>query len=168
MIEIAPTIIQKGRAAGRWLTTERTTARVEEFGGEPFATYRGFLGEQLFIDFHGKCHLSNHWNYDIVTDKGNKVDVKTVACGFRPKPHYCVNVISPDLNKFNCDPKDRPDIFVFFRILKNCSKAWLVGYKRLDEYKSGATFMPKGSTMGKMIFKRGDALVLEINKLERF
>jgi len=165
MIEFTPTLEQIGRA---WVRTDEVLTdekkSIEKFGSRPGAIFRGFIGEEMFLDYWPGSKLIKNYNYDIITVKDKKLDVKTIKCAFKPHEHYMVNVQSPDLEKFKKDP---PDYFVFFRIKENLSKAWLVGYKKFDEFIQLATFYPIGTKRGEITFT-GDTWELPISKLDKF
>lgn len=95
----------------------------------------GFLGEILFAEAMG-ISADNTFNYDMVLE-GIKIEVKTKHCTSPPRPEYECSVAA-----FNT--KQECDFYVFVRVMKDLSRAWILGKKRKDDYLGEATFHKKG------------------------
>ena len=78
----------------------------------------GFLGERLVAEVIG-AEICRSYDFDLVKN-GLKIDVKTKTCTSKPQPHYNCSVYA-----YNTTQKC--DIYVFVRILKDLSRAWIVG-----------------------------------------
>jgi hypothetical protein len=95
----------------------------------------GFMGEIVFAEAMGLA-FSNTFDYDFILD-GIKIDVKTKHCTSPPRPEYECSVA--DVNKDqDCH------FYVFVRVMKDLSKAWILGKKRKADYYNEATFYKKG------------------------
>lgn len=85
----------------------------------------GFVGE-LIANQVLDSHISNTYDYDIITDEDIKIDVKTKRCTSEPKPHYECSV--SDYN-----PSQECDYYCFVRVLEDYSCGWFLGvYKQRD------------------------------------
>ena len=95
----------------------------------------GFLGEIIVSKFLG-IEISNTYDYDMVFNN-TKIDVKTKRVTTPPKDYYECSVA--DLNT-----KQKCDVYVFTRILKDMTKGWILGYLNKEDYFKKATFLKKG------------------------
>jgi hypothetical protein len=95
----------------------------------------GFLGEYIASLIMG-AEWKNTRDYDIVLD-GIKIDVKTKRCTSPPKPYFECSIAD-----FNTS--QRCDKYVFVRVMKDLSKAWILGEMGKDEYYQAAVFVEKG------------------------
>lgn len=95
----------------------------------------GFLGEILVAEKFG-CKIENTYDYDIVSKKGTKIDVKTKVTTCIPKPNFECSVVS--YQNQHCD------LFIFVRILNDKSKGWILGYIKPDDFYKKAVFRKKG------------------------
>jgi hypothetical protein len=137
-------------------------AELEKYGGCTGHAVRGKVGE-IITSLVLQAKMVDHFNYDLVTTKGYKVDVKTTMCRSEPKDYYEVNIVSPNMEKFEKDP---PDYFVFVRILEDCSVCWICGYMSSQEFFERAIKTPKGESRGHKTFERGDGLSIAIKDLK--
>lgn len=95
----------------------------------------GFLGEIVFAEAMGLSPI-NTFDYDFILD-GIKIDVKTKHCTSPPLPKFECSVA--DVNKDqDCH------FYVFVRVMKDLSRAWILGKKRKADYYNEATFYKKG------------------------
>jgi len=96
----------------------------------------GFLGELLVQrEFGGE--LKNTYDYDLITNKGFTVDVKTKIIRTAPRPDYYCNV--PDYNT-----EQKCDFYFFTRIMEDFSCGWLLGWIKKEEFFKLAKFRKKG------------------------
>lgn len=121
----------------------------------------GFLGEILVADYFN-CKIENTYQYDLISPKGKRIDVKTK-----------VTTVIPQLT-FECSLvayiKQDTDYYVFVRILADKSKAWILGYIKPKEYFERAVYRVKGdldpnSTQGKPFYFTANCHNLPISML---
>jgi hypothetical protein len=121
----------------------------------------GFLGEILICKITS-AKINRTFDYDIVYNN-LKIDVKTKCCTSKPLNNYYCSVAA-----FNV--KQRCDYYTFVRILKDFSKAWILGsIKKVDFFKF-ASFnkrdeIDKNSSFGWKF--KADCFNLEIQKLNK-
>lgn len=96
----------------------------------------GFLGELVALKVIGG-RLENTRDYDIVTDDGVKWDVKTKKTTVPPEDHFEVSVT-------NFNTKQKCDRYLFTRVLKDCSRGWVIGELPKQLYYDKATFIKCG------------------------
>lgn len=95
----------------------------------------GFLGEIILCNITAAV-LDRTYDYDIIYD-GKKIDVKTKCCTSTPRPEYFCSVA--DYNT-----RQQCDYYTFMRILKDFSKAWVLGTISKEDFFKQATFGKKG------------------------
>ena len=96
----------------------------------------GFIGEEVANKvLHGT--IANTYDYDIVLDTGETVDVKTKRVASAPLVSYSCSVMKTGFNQ-KCDK------YAFVRILKNLSFAWYLGCIDKREFFDRASFHKKG------------------------
>jgi hypothetical protein len=96
----------------------------------------GFIGEQVALHvLGGKEH--NTYDYDLVTDAGFRVDVKTKRTSVTPKESYECSVA--ELNT-----KQECDYYAFVRVHNDMHTAWFLGVYPKEDYFKAATFLEKG------------------------
>lgn len=96
----------------------------------------GFLGEHITNSIiNGQ--FSNTFDYDIILNDLT-IDVKTKATTVKPLEIYECSIA-----EFNC--KQKCDIYIFTRILKNYEKGWVLGWLPTDVYYKNAIFLKKGT-----------------------
>lgn len=96
----------------------------------------GFIGEYVAEKVAGG-KIINTKDYDLVLDDGTKVDVKTKRCKDEPKPHYECSIAA-------YNPTQKCDKYIFVRVQKDLSKAWVLGELGKNEYFEKAHFLQKG------------------------
>jgi len=122
MIEITPTEAQRKEArltAGNTLGLQGSITRG---GGSP----AGALGEILVRDMLD-YRQANTKDYDLYTDHGIRIDVKTKRCTSAPKNYYECSIAAHGTRQ-DCDE------YVFVRVLNNLTRAWILGSISKDEY----------------------------------
>jgi hypothetical protein len=100
----------------------------------------GFLGEKIVYDLYNKyLEIENTYEYDLVYNLGNKkykIDVKTKCTTVPPEPHFECSIVY--YKKQECD------IYLFTRIMKDLSFAYILGYITPEEYFKKAIYRKKG------------------------
>ena len=154
MIEITPTDAQKKEAR---LTAGNTTGlqgSITRGAGSP----AGALGEILVRDYLN-CIQANTAHYDLCTDQGTRIDVKTKRCTSAPKPFYECSIAAHG-TKQDCDE------YIFVRVLNNLQRAWILGRISKDEYFKKAVRHKKGDRDDSNNFTfKSDCYNLEIKEL---
>tara|TARA_R110002020_G_scaffold176628_1_gene368955 strand:- start:6189 stop:6668 length:480 start_codon:yes stop_codon:yes gene_type:complete len=121
----------------------------------------GFLGEQVVLSIVGG-EWCNTYDYDLISDKGNKIDVKTKQTTVKPKLYYEASVA-------NFNTKQKCDYYAFVRIHKNYSTAWYMGSMLKEKYYELATFKKKGDVDPDNNFVvRADCYNLSHSELKEF
>jgi hypothetical protein len=132
MIEITPTDKQIKEARLLAGNTVGLQGSITRGGGSP----AGALGEILVRDLLGYRQI-NTAHYDLYTDQGVRIDVKTKRCTSAPKPFYECSITAHG-TKQECDE------YIFVRVLNNLQRAWVLGRLPKDEYYSKAQRHRKG------------------------
>ena len=96
----------------------------------------GFVGEQIALNVMGGA-WKNTYEYDLITDKGIRVDVKTKQTTVQPRHYYECSVA--DYNT-----KQQCDVYAFVRVKNSFDCGWFLGYMPKDEYYKRATHFNKG------------------------
>lgn len=96
----------------------------------------GILGELVVVEATGST-LSNTKDYDVLRPDGKTSDVKSKRCSGKPESHYECSVAD-----FNTSQKC--DYYIFVRVMKDFSKAWIVGELPKNEYFEKAVFVQQG------------------------
>lgn len=116
----------------------------------------GLLAEQIFLNNFGG-ELIGSRGYDIWLPPLNKIDVKTKVCRSEPLPHYTCSVSA-------YQQKNDSDYYVFFRMLKDKSKCWILGCLPKQEFFDRAEFVKAGTRDGGFLSKI-DMYSIEISEL---
>ncbi len=132
MIEIVPTKKQIEEASFSAGETIGLQGSITQGAGSP----AGALGEIVVRDLLGYKQI-NTAHYDLYTDKGVRIDVKTKRCTSPPKPFYECSITAHG-TKQECDE------YIFVRVLNNLQRAWILGSIAKDEYFSKAVRYKKG------------------------
>lgn len=96
----------------------------------------GYLGELAVVYAMGG-ELKNTRDYDILFDGNIKADVKSKSCAVAPQDHFDCS-ISDYNTKQNCDR------YIFVRVSKDHTKAWIVGWYPKEEYYKESVFIQQG------------------------
>lgn len=132
MIEIAPTKKQIEEARLSAGGTIGLQGSITRGAGSP----AGALGEIIVRDLLGYRQI-NTPHYDLYTDQGVRIDVKTKRCTSAPKPFYECSITAHG-TKQECDE------YIFVRVLNNLQRAWILGSISKEEYFSRAVRHKKG------------------------
>lgn len=127
----------------------------------------GYLGEIIVANMLGLDTGDNTFEYDLISKKNKKLEVKSITCKDKPFMNYLATVNS-HLEDDVVVHKQNADYYIFTRIHNDLSKAWIVGWISCDEFFKLGTFVPKGTDFGTFKFELANATVLEINKLKQF
>ena len=154
MIEITPTEAQRKEAR---LTAGNTTGlqgSITRGGGSP----AGALGEILVRDMMDYRQI-NTKDYDLYTDQGVRIDVKTKRCTSAPKEYYECSIAAHGTRQ-QCDE------YIFVRVLNNLTRAWILGSISKDEYFEKAVRHKKGEVDASNNFTfKADCYNLQISEL---
>lgn len=96
----------------------------------------GYLGEMVAQKVIGG-EIADTRDYDIVTEDGQKWDVKTKRTAVPPEDHFETSVT-------NYNTTQKCDRYIFVRVLKDYSKGWVIGELPKEEYYKKATFIEQG------------------------
>jgi hypothetical protein len=154
MIEITPTEQQLKEARLLAGGTVGLQGSITRGAGSP----AGALGEILVRDMMG-YRQANTAHYDLYTDQGIRIDVKTKRCTSAPKPFYECSIAAHG-TKQDCDE------YIFVRVLNSLQRAWILGRISKDEYYSKAVRHKRGDRDESNNFTfKSDCYNLEISEL---
>jgi len=139
--------------------------KLSKYGSEKKRIFEGYLGEEIIKDFLKINKTQDKYNYDFISNKGKKLEVKTVSCSFKPLENYLCTVNSHS-EKYT--HKQKADYYIFLRIIKDYSKCWILGWIECDLFFKKGKFIQKGTDFNKFKFTKANATVLEIKELNKF
>ena len=118
----------------------RTLGRLKNSITKGKSNVWGMLGE-IIVAVFTKSKIVNNPHYDILTQDGKKIEVKTkkTKLKYKPKPHFECSV---------CDhnSKQQCDFYVFVRVSTTCNKAWICGQISRKNFFEVARYFKKGDT----------------------
>lgn len=122
----------------------------------------GFIGEQIALKVMGG-KWTNTYSYDLVTDDGVRVDVKTKQTSVPPLPHY-------DCSIANYKIEQECDMFAFVRVRNTFDVGWFLGVIGKEDFTSKATFYKKGDPdpNHKDFTYKADCYNITIQQLEEY
>jgi hypothetical protein len=138
---------------------------LSKFGSEKDRILVGYIGERIVMNFLNIKDDSDDYNFDLISNKGKRLEVKTITAKFKPKLHYLCTVNSHDLDGVH---KQEADYYIFLRILNDFSKGWMLGWISCKEFFNKGEFVSKGKDFGKFKFFKANATVLPISELNKF
>lgn len=138
---------------------------LSKFGSEKHRILVGYIGEKIIMDYLSIKEDSDDYNFDLISNKGKRLEVKTITCKFKPKPDYWCTVNSHDLEGVH---KQKADYYIFLRILNDFSKGWILGWIACEDFFKQGEFVEKGKDFGKFEFVKANATILPIEKLNAF
>lgn len=100
----------------------------------------GLIGEEIFRDYYEFLRSCGDaiFHYDVLdADHLGKIDVKTKRCTSEPKPHYNCSIAASNTEQ-QCD------YYAFVRVLKDFSKAWILGLSPKEQFFEKAMFFKRG------------------------
>jgi hypothetical protein len=119
----------------------------------------GFIGEIVVADHIG-AKEKNTYDYDIIDQVGNTIDVKTKRCNSEPKSYYDCSIAAHGT-------KQKCDMYVFVRVLNDLSKAWILGKMMKKDYFKKATHHKKGELDPDNKFRfKADCYNVKIDQLD--
>ena len=138
---------------------------LSKFGSEKHRILVGYIGEKIIMNYLGLKEDADDFNFDLLSKKNKRLEVKTITCKFKPKEDYWCTVNSHDLNGVH---KQKADYYVFLRIMNDFSKGWILGWIPCDEFFEKGTFVSKGTDFDKFKFEKANATILPIKELNKF
>ncbi len=103
--------------------------------------------------------MENTYDYDLVSDCGKRIDVKTKRTNYKPRDYYDCSIAA-------YNTKQKCDSYVFVRVLNDFSRAWILGEKGKSDYFKEARFLKKGQIDGDNGFRvKSDCYNLKISDL---
>ena len=138
---------------------------LSKFGSERDRILVGYIGEKIIMDFLDLEKDIDNYEFDLISKKGKKLEIKTITCKFKPKEDYWCTVNSHDLDGVH---KQNADYYIFLRILNDFSKGWILGWISCLDFFAHGKFVKKGTDFGKFNFIKANATILPINKLNNF
>lgn len=136
-----------------------------KFGYENKRIYEGYIGEELVRDLLNIELISDTYDYDLISNKGKKIEVKTVSCKFKPKPNYLCTVNCHSLKEKN---KQKADYYIFVRIRNDYKVGWVLGWIKCKDFYKKGVFVEKGKDFGNFKFTKANATTLQIKDLNNF
>ena len=70
----------------------RDNLGLSKFGSERSRILVGYIGERIIMKYLGLKNDEDKYHYDLVSNKGKKLEVKTITCKFKPLTHYWCTV----------------------------------------------------------------------------
>ena len=162
-INISESILLNAKKRTMYVNTESDV--LSKYGSEKKRILEGYIGEEIIKSYLNIETNSDTYDFDLVSNKNKRLEIKTVSCSFKPKDNYLCTVNSHSDQYVH---KQNADYYIFLRILKDYSKAWILGWIECDKFFEQGTFVKKGTDFGKFNFVKANATVLEINKLNKF
>ena len=138
---------------------------LSKFGSERDRILVGYIGEKIIMNYLNIEKDVDDFEFDLLSNKGKRLEVKTITCKFKPKPHYWCTVNSHDLDGIH---KQKADYYIFLRILNDFTKGWILGWISCDDFFQKGTVVKKGKDFGKFQFVKANATILEIGELNDF
>ncbi len=138
---------------------------LSKFGSERKRILAGYIGEKIIMEVLKIKEDADDYNFDLISNKGKKLEVKTITCKFQPPPSYLCTVNSHDLNGVH---KQKADYYIFLRILNDFSQGWILGWISCSDFFKYGEYAEKGTDFGKFEFVKANATVLPISELNKF
>jgi len=166
MIEIAISnnILQYAEKKLQGVITKENLG-LSKFGSEKDRILVGYIGEKIVMDYLGISKDIDDYDFDLLSSKGKRLEVKTITCKFKPKEDYWCTVNSHDLEGVH---KQQADYYIFLRILNDYSKGWILGWISCQDFFEKGEFIEKGRDFGKFSFVKANATILPIDQLHKF
>lgn len=145
--------------------TTKDNLTLNKFGSERHRILVGYVGEKIIMDYLSLTKDVDDFDFDLLSKKNKRLEIKTITCKFKPKEDYWCTVNSHDLGGVH---KQKADYYIFLRMTKDFLKAWILGWISCDEFFKKGTFVPKGTDFDKFKFHKANATILSINELNKF
>lgn len=101
----------------------------------------GLVGEELFRDYYGFLRPTGEaiFHYDVLDPEIlGRIEVKTKRCTSEPKPNYNCSIAASNADQ-QCD------YYAFVRVMKDFSKAWILGLMPKEPFFEQALFFKRGA-----------------------
>lgn len=146
LLEIVPAKRQIANARAR--EKEMTKLFAERYGRahlnnsitEGEGMLAGLVGEELFRDYYGflRSQGESIFHYDVLDPEVlGRIEVKTKRCTSPPQDHYNCSIAASNAEQ-QCD------YYAFVRVLKDFSKAWVLGLTPKTAFFDHARFFKRG------------------------
>ena len=135
------------------------------FGFERKRILEGYIGERIIMKHLNIKEDVDDFEYDLLSNKGKRLEIKTISCKSKPLENYLCTVNSHRIDGIH---KQKADYYIFLRILNDYSKGWILGWCGCSDFFKKGEFVPKGKDFGNFKFIKANATVLPINKLNKF
>ena len=136
-----------------------------KFGFEKKRILEGYIGERIIMKYLNIKEDVDDYDYDLLSNKGKRLEIKTISCKFKPLENYLCTVNS---HKIDGVHKQKADYYIFLRILNDYSKGWILGWYGCSDFFKKGELIAKGKDFGNFKFIKANATVLPINKLNKF
>jgi hypothetical protein len=125
-------------------------------------TFCGYIAEAAWWSQHPDAQHVNVSEYDFLTKKGTRIDVKGIQSRYPPRPHYHFIVSEADIFR-------RPDVYFSVTVVWINNSCWLNGYISEAQFKELAYVHKKGDPypIGKGHFKEA-CRTLEMGQLNPY
>jgi hypothetical protein len=162
-VEVGKDLIDKAEL--RSSAVSKTSTLLHKYGSEKKRIFEGYLGEEIVKEYLGIPSVDDDYEYDLISNKGKRLEVKTISCKFKPHDDYLCTVNS---SLSGLGKKAGCGLLCVLRVLNSYDTAWLLGYIECDKFFELGNFIEKGTDMGKFKFVKANATVLPIYKLNQF
>ena len=152
---ISKTLIEKALQRAKDLPKLKGTFTKNQAGAPV-----GYVGQMIFAEYV-KGDDVDAFNFDVVKN-GIRYEVKSKNCTSKPMGNFICSVA-------NANAKQKCDYYVFVRVMKDFSKAWILGQKSPEDFKKEAMFWKKGQldpTDDRGYIVKTDSYNLETSKLD--
>jgi hypothetical protein len=124
----------------------------------------GYIGEALVLHLEGGA-IKDTYDYDVVSSKGVKIDVKTKERKVAPRANYNCTVA-------NFNTKQKCDRYSFVSVLDDYKTAWYLGSISKEDFYKKAIFYKQGDldpdSSPRYPFKfTADCYNIKVNQLDR-
>lgn len=138
---------------------------LSKFGSERDRILAGYIGEKIIMEVLKIKEDADNYDFDLISNKGKKLEVKTITCKSQPLPEYLCTVNSHNLNGVH---KQKADYYIFLRILNDFSQGWILGWISCSDFFKYGEYKEKGTDFGEFQFEKANATVLEISEINKF
>ena len=129
-VQVTPAMAEQATAMANRIRNLRNSIREGE------GAYIARLGELAVVQHVGGKIMDDH-QYDVLSPKGKRIEVKATETTVVPEPHFRVHVCAHNHSQ-QCD------LYFFVRVNVKAGKVWLVGYMGADAFREQATFRKRG------------------------
>ncbi len=135
-----PTTAQVAEAYQR---VARFTVNAKTIVVDPSSKAAGFLGEIVARDFLGYIETPGvNWNYDLISQDGARLEVKTKRTRHAPRPLFSCGVSTRSDHQ-------RPDYYVFMFARYDLSELWFIGVVSFETFRKESQIVKEGESDGR-------------------